>query len=507
MKPVSESELVELGEAFNVTLYESELADVCEFVNEMLDDIDKIDDVPVDRPANGDTHGRTWTDSPDAACSVTCDVPPPADHSGALEAFTVGVKDNIALAGIPLQCGSEVLRGFCPQTDATVVRRLRASGAMITMKTTLDEFAGAPHGVTGTDGAVCNPHDRERLAGGSSAGSGVAVATDQVRAALGTDTGGSIRIPAAWCGITGLKPTYGLVPLTGVVENTYTLDHVGPLTKTVADAGRVLTAIAGTDPRDPASLQAAGREAYTLPTWDPDSRSTPSVSSLTIGVLAEGIGDGVESTVADRFAETIDNLSNMGASVRDVSSEYFQYGKAVKNCISAVEMATHWRAGGAPYRRGGIVDDGYQAGLARRGAATSAELHPFYKSKLLSGAHLVDRLNGRHYTRAHAARQTIREEFEQLLDDVDCLLLPTMPDVPPRVENAFETTIDYARNTRIANVTGFPAITIPHTLEDPDCLPTGLQLVAGPYDDQRLLEVAHTVESAITDRSDENKTA
>lgn len=497
MRDVSADDLVNLGERFGVEIGDERAEELAPQVNTLLTDIDALDDVPTVGSAPSTTGtapgGRRWrepADNPHGAITVDCHVPP-SDNGGSLTDLEVGVKDVIAVAGIPMRCGSAVMRGFVPATDATVIDRLRADGATITAKTNLDEFAGSARGTTGNGPPITNPHDGNRTAGGSSGGSAAAVAAGLVDVALGTDTGGSVRIPASFCGVVGYKPTYGLVPLSGVVENTYTQDHVGTLTTDVADVARILESIAGSDDRDPASLQAAGRDGYRIGGYRDAVTDPPSLSEVRIGVLEEGIGDGVAAPVVKRTESTIDRLVDAGADVERISVDHFHAGRPIKNALSVVELATHWRDGAAPYRRGG-VDETYQAGFARAASSASVELDDFYASKLLAGARIVEAHNGRPYIRAQAAREVLRREFDVALEEFDALLLPTMPNVAPRVENADDWSYDYARNTRAANVTRLPAITLPDgTLRD---LPFGLQLVGPAFADADLLGVATSVE-------------
>ena len=262
MRHLTADELVTLGERFDVDVDADRAADLTGTVNAMLDDLDALDDLaPVadaPSPTGADPGARTWrdpVDDPHGAVAADCSVPPSA--SGHLDGVAVGIKDVVAVAGVPMRCGSATMRGVVPATDATVVDRLRAAGAAITAKTACDEFAGSARGTTGHGAPITNPHDDERTAGGSSGGSAAAVASGRVDAALGTDTGGSVRIPASFCGVVGYKPTYGLVPLTGVVENTYTQDHVGTFTEGLDDAAALVAAMAGAAESDPARLAAA----------------------------------------------------------------------------------------------------------------------------------------------------------------------------------------------------------------------------------------------------------
>ncbi|MFB6304723.1 MAG: amidase [Haloferacaceae archaeon] len=503
MRDVSPSELQALGERFGIDVDDRRAPDLAETVNGMLEDLDALDALSLTDVAPSPTGippgGRTWSapdDDPHNAVSVACHVPPGTERDDApLTGTTVGVKDVIAVGGVPMRCGSAVMRGFVPATDATSVDRLRAAGATITAKTNCDEFAGSARGTTGYGPPITNPRDPERTAGGSSGGSAVAVATGRVDVALGTDTGGSVRIPAAFCGVVGLKPTYGLVPLTGVVENTYTQDHVGTFTESVREAAALLDALAGPDDADPASLQAVGRggtpENYTAAVAD-----SPPASDLRLGLLAEGVGDGVADRTVARTEAAVDRLSDAGATVREVSVEGYEAARPIKNALSFVELATHWRDGAAPYRRGG-VDEGYQAAFARQTRAGSGELDDFYASKLLAGARVVEAHDGRHYVRAQAARDALADRFAEALDGLDALLCPTMPDVAPPVEEADDWAYDYARNTRPANVTRLPAVSLPVAPEGETGLPVGLQLVGGAFEDADLLGAAAAVESAL----------
>lgn len=497
MRQVSPSELIELGRKFGIEVDDAEVDAIQDQVNEMLSPLDGIDDLPTGGH-HGNVGARTWQepdDDPYNAVATVCHVPPSEAGTDVLQGMTVGLKDILAVAGVPMECGSTVMQGYVPQTDATVVDRLRTAGATIVAKTSLDEFAGSARGTTGVDSPVRNPHEAKHTAGGSSGGSAAAVAAGRTDVALGTDTGGSIRIPAAFCGVVGYKPTYGLVPLSGVVENTYTQDHVGPLSSSVADAASVLEAIAGKDSADPASMAAAGRDDYRVGNFVEATADAPRIEDLSIGVLEEGLGEGVTTAMAEQTQATIGELADAGASVKDVSVENFRYGLEIKNIMSFTELAAHWRDGGATFRRGGLVDEGYQTALARRAATSSGELSEFYRSKLLAGAQLMEAHQGRHYMRAQKAREVLFEEFGAVLDDVDVIAMPTVPDVAPRLEDVADPGFGYARNTRAANVTRLPAVTLPNG--SIDGLPTGLQLMGPAFEDDRLLAAATAVERQI----------
>ena len=497
MHELSTDEVVALGERFGVPVDDAEADAVRAGVNEFLGSLEALDDLPLParEPAGPE---RTWaepTDDPHNAVAVDCEVRPPADAGTDLDGVEVGVKDIVAVAGVPMQCSSAVMAGFVPGTDAAVVERLLGAGASVTAVTNCDEFAASASGVTPRDGPTTNPHDADRTAGGSSGGSAVAVATGRVDVALGTDTGGSVRIPASYCGVVGVKPTYGLVPLHGVVENTYTQDHVGPLARTVGEAAAVLDAIAGPDERDPASLQAAGREGYRCGGYAAAVADGASADDLSLGVLEPGLGDGVADAVAARTEAALDRLEDAGAAVRRKDLEGYDAAPAVKNALSVTELAAHWRDGGAPYRRGGVVDPAYQADLAARADARAAELGPYYKQKLLAGAHVVEAHRGGPYVRAQAAREVLRERFEAALEGVDALVAPTTPDVAPPVDEAAAPGVDPGLNTRPADVTRLPAVSVPNGTHEG--LPVGVQLVGPAFGERDLLAAAAAVEATL----------
>lgn len=497
MDALSRDELTRLADEFGVGLPDAQVETVRGLVNEFLDPLDDVEELPTPADGSGGTGERSWwrpdsAEDPNNAVVHRCDVPPAGD--GPLSGTDVGVKDIVSVAGVPMECGSEVMRGYVPGRDAVAVERMRAAGARVTATLACDEFAGSARGTTGSGGPVRNPHDPERTASGSSGGSAVAVAEGTVDVALGSDTGGSIRMPAAVCGVVGLKPTHGLVPLAGVVENTYTQDHLGPIAASVADSARVLDALAGKTPDDPGSMAAAGHGDYRVGGYDAAAADPPAAADLTLGVVAEGVGEGVRLEVRERTEAAVDRLEDAGATVDRVSVPYYDRTPVVKNLLSLSELAAHWRAGGAPYRRGGVVDPGYQDALRARTRAHADRLGPYYRSKLLAGARLLER-GGRLYTRAQAARAAVRESFEDALSARDALVAPTVPDVAPPVEDAADPGFDWAKNTRPADVTRQPAVSLPNGRVAG--MPVGLHLQSEAFTERRLVGAAARVESVL----------
>lgn len=492
---ITESDVLELAAQFDVAVDDREAARLRDLVDGFLDDLEPVEEMPLHTDVP-DAVERSWweptaAEDPHNALITWCRIPPTEDASNLLGDVTVGLKDSIPVASVPMTCASEVMRGYVPSTDATVVRRLREAGATIRAKTNLDEFGSVGQGTNGAGGPISNPHDADRTAGGSSGGSAVAVATEAVDVAIGGDTGGSVRIPAAYCGIVGLKPTYGLVPTKGCVENTYPMDHLGPMARTVREAARTLEATAGREVTDPASMEAAGRPEYEAGGYVSALDDPTPIADVTVGTLDEGFTGCTTPEVESEIRGVVDELAAEGASVQSVSLDGFEYARAIKNTLTYSDHAAHWRAAAAPYRRGGVVDPSYQAALARRSEATSRSLNVQLKARILAGAALVEMMHGHHYTKALAGKEVLRSNVDQLMSEVDVLATPTTPTVAPRIENA-PPSFDYARNARIANVTGHPAITLP--VGSIEGLPVGLQLIGSAFDEAKLLEVATRIE-------------
>lgn len=493
---LSEDDLLSLAEQWGIDVDEREAADLVERVNRRLRPLDEVYDVRLDSP--GTTGDRSWREptseeDPYNALVTVCSVPPTGD--GPLSDLSVGLKDNIAVAGVPMQCGSAVMEGFVPNEDATVVDRLRAGGATIAAKCNLDEFAGGGRGVA-ADGRISHPADTDRFPGGSSGGSAAAVLAEQVDVALGTDTGGSVRVPAALCGLVGVKPTYGVVPIDGVMENTYSLDHVGVVSQTVETAAATLDALAGKTERDPASMAAAGHDDYTVGGYAAAAEDPVPLEELTVVRLTEAFA-GSAPPVADRVDGALDSLSDAGATVTEVSLPAFDQVDTIKGCVTYPELAQYWRDGGVPLRRGGGGGSRDQVGFARRAAAANGELNPFYRGRILAGARLLTAHGGRHYSRALAARRQLRERVADALDEAGAAaaVAPTVPIVAPRHEDAGDLDYGITGNTRIANVTEQPGLTVPCGTVDE--LPVGLHLLGRRFDEQRLFRVAAGLETAV----------
>ncbi|WP_331232361.1 amidase [Natronorarus salvus] len=420
------------------------------------------------------------------------------ETAGPLSDLEIAIKDNFAVAGAPMTCGSRVFESVIPTSHATVVSRLLAAGATIRGKTNMDELAYGPTSETSGFGPVSNPEAHEHVAGGSSSGSGAAVGNNTVDAALGSDTGGSVRIPAAFCGIVGFKPTWGAIPRTGMVELAYTLDHVGPIARDLRTAARVFDAIVGPDPGDFSSARATrlvGSAADAV-------EAPPAVEKLSFGLVHELFGSHVDEPVENCVRSTIDDLEGAGATVSKVSIPDIEECVHIWNTITNAEFADTLRSGLVPVRRREALDIGWQDAAAAALQAGADELGVVARRKAIVGAKILE--NSRSYVRARFSADALYEQFETALSDHDVLISPTMPVTAPGLgtwtPDTYSTASDsydvpLAYNTRPANLAGIPAMTLPCGRADE--LPVGLQLIGEEYGDLELFAAAAAVEQHV----------
>ncbi|WP_328738632.1 amidase family protein [Streptomyces erythrochromogenes] len=393
-----------------------------------------------------------------------------AGARGPLHGIPAGLKDLIDVAGTATSASSRVREGHRATADSTVAARLSAAGAVFVGKTHTHEFA---YGLTTPQTA--NAWDRGRVAGGSSGGSAVAVAARAATFALGTDTGGSIRVPAALNGVVGLKPTYGLVPRHGVTALSWSLDHVGPITRTVEDAALVLGALAGHDPRDPASVAAPPAGHRPGPGTD--------LTGLRVGVPANYYFDHVDPHVEAAVRRAIARLEELGARLVDVEIPMARYIRA-----------THW---------GLMVPEA--SAYHERTLRAVPDLYSADVRVLLEAGELM---TAGDYLRAQRARTLVRQAWLDMAATVDVIAAPT---VPMTAVDSGRTTVTwgdgtvesvsdaYVRLSAPANVTGVPALTVPVGL-DPQGLPIGMQLMGRPFDEATVLRAGHAYERTGTAR-------
>lgn len=425
-----------------------------------------------------------------------CAIAPTGD--GPLAGRRVTVKDSIAVAGLPMTGGSALLRGHVPRRDATVVRRLLAAGGELVAMTNMDDLAFCADGSSSVYGPVLNPFDRKRLAGGSSGGAAASLWYDGIDLAIGGDQGGSARVPASWCGLVGLKPTHGLVPVAGTLGFDRTLDHVGPLAHTVADVALLLDAIAGADEDDPAPPPPAPAAAAAVAAAREDLRG------VSIGLLDEGLSPalGVEPATADALRALADELRAGGADVRLVSVPEHLHTAAIELPISCEGLAAvlagglngyGWQGRYAPELAAAVRE-----GLAQRGGELSRQV----RAGLLFGAWLAEAGGGAWYARAQNAVAPLRRAYERALAGLDALLLPATPYPARTAAAAAAARLDEGwaplANTAQFNLTGHPAVSLP--LCEAGGLPLGAMLVGRRHEDAALLATARTLEACLPRR-------
>ena len=398
---------------------------------------------------------------------------------GPLAGFDVAVKDNTAVAGAPLSNGSRAFEGFVPEDHAAVIDRLLDAGARLVGTTNMDELAFGPTSETCAFGPVENPRAAGHVAGGSSSGSAAAVAAGAVDLALGSDTGGSVRIPASYCGVVGLKPTVGRVPLYGVTPMAASLDHVGPLGPDVATVARGLAVLADPAPGAPGTGPLNG-----------------DLAGRRVGVddrfFAEPVDDGVERVVRT----AVDAMERAGAEVVPVDLPALEHSRPAWWGIAPVEFAGMVLTGGAGLHRRGRVEPSMARALRGLRGEAGRALGANPKEMLALGAHLLLDRGGADYVRATNLRATLTAQYDAALADVDVLAGPATPTTAPAI-GGFErgVTPPVNWNTHPTDLTGHPAVSLP--AGDLDGRPVGLQLVAAAHDEAALLDAAAGVEALV----------
>jgi aspartyl-tRNA(Asn)/glutamyl-tRNA(Gln) amidotransferase subunit A len=408
---------------------------------------------------------------------------------GPLASRTVAVKDNISTEGVRTTCGSEMLADYVPPYDATVVERLTAAGATVVGKTNMDEFGMGTTTETSAFGPTRNPVDPERVPGGSSGGSAAAVAAGEADLALGSDTGGSVRCPAAFCGVVGIKPTYGLVSRYGLVAYANSLEQIGPIAPTVEEAAALLDVIAGPDERDATTREEGADSDYAAAARDPD------VGGLRVGIPAE-LFEGADDRVVERVEAALDDLRARGAETTEVSLPSVETAVQAYYVIAASEASSNLaRFDGVRYGVSGGYDGDWNEAFAR---SREAGFGPEVKRRILLGTFALSAgYQEKYYGKAQDARAWVRRDFEGAFEDVDVVASPTMPVLPFELGESLSDPLRMYladANTVPANLANLPAISVPAGRADG--LPVGLQLVGPAFGEGTVIEVASAVEDA-----------
>lgn len=407
------------------------------------------------------------------------------DGDGPLKGIAIAVKDNICTADMPTTCGSHILENYRANYDATAVSRLKEAGAVIIGKTNMDEFAMGSSNESSYFGMARNPWDTTRVPGGSSGGSAVAVASGVVDVALGSETGGSVRQPAALCGITGLKVTYGRISRFGLVAFASSLDGIGLFGKTPADIAPVLSVIAGRDEKDATSADVAVPELSRNLATD--------ISGTRIGVPRSLFGDGLDNEVRHSVMAAIDTYRDLGAEIVDIEIPHAKYGIAVYYIIATAEASSNLaRFDGVRYGYRAEAADGLRDMYCKtREAGFGAEV----KRRIMLGTYVLSSgYYDAYYAKAQRVRQLVRSDYIHAFENCDAILTPTSPDTAFKLgERSADPLAMYLSDiyTVSANLAGVPAISVPCGSSG-EGLPIGLQLIGNFWSESKLLELAHS---------------
>ena len=406
-----------------------------------------------------------------------------------INGLAIAVKDNICTKSMRTSCGSHILHNYKAHYDATAIAKLNAAGAVVIGKTNMDEFAMGSSNESSAFGPAKNPWDVTRVPGGSSGGSAVAVASGGVRAALGSETGGSVRQPASLCGIVGLKPTYGRISRYGLVAFASSLDNIGIFGQTSRDVADVLGVIAGRDPHDSTSAD--------VPVPDYAAELENGIKGKKIGVPRALLGEGLDDEVREKVEASIENFRDLGAEIVDVELPYAKYGIAVYYIIATAEASSNL----ARY-------DGVRYGFRAEGADALRKMYfqtreegfgAEVKRRIMLGTYVLSSgYYDAYYAKAQKVRALVKRDYQLAFDSCDAILTPTSPTTAFKIgERSDDPLAMYLSDiyTVSANLAGTPAISVPCGLSG-EGLPIGLQLVGDFWSESVLLNLAHTYETA-----------
>lgn len=418
-----------------------------------------------------------------------------ASSDGPLSGIPVSIKDNICTEGYPTECCSAILEGFRPPYDATVIRRLKEAGALIVVqKTNMDEFAFGSSTENSRFGPTRNPWNLDCVAGGSSGGSAASVAADEAIMALGSDTGGSIRQPASFCGVVGLKPTYGRVSRFGLIAFASSLDQIGPLTKDVRDAALLMNAIAGHDPLDSTSAD--------VPRPDFEASLEKGIEGIRIGIPKEYFIRGLDSGVKAILEEAVEKLKALGATCAGVSLPHTEYAVPVYYIIATAEASSNLaRFDGVQYGFRSVpawrTQDSSMIAMYKhtRGRGFGDEA----KRRILLGTFALSHgYYDAYYLKALKVRTLIKQDFDEVFREFDCIVTPTSPTPAFKIGEKVEDPLQMYLSdiyTISANLAGIPAISVPCGMTETG-LPVGMQILGKPFDEETILRIAYAYEQA-----------
>lgn len=497
----TEDELEQVANNVPFKISSEELSSYRILVSGVIEEIERIQEIPEPQfSPNEYSSGRRGGYRPDPKNNPhniwirKCNIG--GKDTGLMSGWNVGLKDNISLAGIKMTCGSRMMEGYIPDIDATVVDRILDEGASIRGKLNMETFGYSASSDLTDYGTVSNPHNEGHSVGGSSSGPAAAVAIDKVDLALGTDQGGSIRIPAAWSGIVGCKATHGLIPYTGVFPIDMTLDHVGPLASSVEKIAIALEVLAGPDGLDHRQNYQSDSKNYI------DSVSN-GVNNVTVGVLEEGFNNDVaDPQICEAVMESLNDFCSANGSKESVSVSLHSEALPLEFAILGYGGMQLFDQGG----NGTFHESFYDTNLIREFSyfcqERAEELPPTVKASWLASAYVHQNVRGELYGKAQNITRQMEQEYNSLLQQVDVLAMPTVPFQPfelnPQMkwDERVSRSLQPAVNTVPFNMTGHPAITVPCGTVDQN--PVGIMFVADHFDEKTLLNVASAFESKLS---------
>jgi aspartyl-tRNA(Asn)/glutamyl-tRNA(Gln) amidotransferase subunit A len=400
----------------------------------------------------------------------------------------IAVKDNFLIRGIRTTCASKFLENFIPPYDCTTVKKLRASGAIIIGKTNLDEFAMGSSAENSAFFATRNPWDTDRVPGGSSGGSAAALAADQCIAALGTDTGGSIRQPAAFCGVVGLKPTYGRVSRYGIIAFASSMDQVGPMTKDVRDCALMLESIARYDPADSTSAN--------RPVPQYSASLTGDVKGLRIGIPKEYFVSGIQPDVEQAVRTAVRLLERNGAAIKEISLPHTDYAVAVYYIVATAEASSNLaRYDGMRYGHRARAKDLTETYMLSRAEGFGPEV----KRRIMLGTYALSAgYYDAYYLKAQRVRTLIKRDFDEAFKSCDAIIAPTAPTTAFKIGEKTQDPLQMYLSdiyTISVNLAGLPALSLPCGF-DSEGLPIGMQIIGKHFDESTILAIAYAYEQS-----------
>ncbi len=406
---------------------------------------------------------------------------------GVLGGVPIAIKDNICTNGVKTTCASKMLENFTPIYDATVIKKLEEAGAIVIGKTNMDEFAMGSSTETSKQKETKNPWDLTRVPGGSSGGSAAAVSAQMAYAALGSDTGGSIRQPASYCSVVGLKPTYGLISRFGLIAFASSLDQIGPFARTVEDAALMLNVIAGHDSLDTTSAD-LGDKDYT-------KSLVNDVKGKVIGIPTDFITDGINKDVKAAYDKAIETMKNAGAQIKEITLEYAKYSLATYYIIATAEASSNLgRYDGIRYgHRAADFDDLDDLYRKSRTEGFGDEV----KRRIMLGTYVLSSgYYDAYYKRAQQVRTLIVENFRKAFEECDVIMIPTAPNTSFKFGAHDASPLEmYLEDiyTVPVNIAGLPGISVPGGF-DSEGMPIGIQFIANAFDENNLIQAAYTFE-------------